>query len=68
VEELLAECGIPVDHSRSFGDVVVAQKRDIAATRRFFTRALGHGLSPTEVITDRAAVYPPVLDELTLAI
>ena len=49
-------------------DVVVAQKRDIAATRRFFTRALGHGLSPIEVITDKAAVYPPVLDELTLAI
>ena len=34
-------------------------------TRRFFTRALEHGPSPTEVITDKAAVYPPVLEELT---
>src|SRR2546423_7127908 len=29
-------------------DVVVSQKRDLAATRRFFTRALEHGPSPTE--------------------
>lgn len=33
-------------------------------TRRFFTRALEHGPSPTEVTTDRAAAYPRVLDEL----
>ena len=45
-------------------DVLVSPKRDIAATRRFFTRALEHGPSPTEVITDKAAVYPPVLDEI----
>jgi transposase-like protein len=45
-------------------DVLVSEKRDMAATRRFFTRALEHGPSPTEVITDKAAVYPPVLDEL----
>jgi transposase-like protein len=45
-------------------DVLVSQKRDMAATRRFFTRALEHGPSPTEVITDKAAVYPPVLDEI----
>jgi len=42
----------------------VSGKRDIAATRRFFTRALEHGPSPTEVITDKAAVYSPVLEEL----
>ncbi len=46
-------------------DVLVSKKRDMAATRRFFTRALEHGPSPTEIITDKAAVYPPVLDELT---
>jgi IS6 family transposase len=45
-------------------DVLVSPKRDIAATRRFFTRALEHGPSPTEVITDKAAVYPPVLEEI----
>jgi IS6 family transposase len=45
-------------------DVLVAEKRDMAATRRFFTRALAHGPSPTEVTTDRAPAYPRVLDEL----
>lgn len=45
-------------------DVLVAQKRDMAATRRFFTRALEHGPSPAEVTTDRAPAYPRVLDEL----
>jgi transposase-like protein len=45
-------------------DVLVSEKRDLAATRRFFTRALEHGPGPTEVSTDRAPVYPRVLDEL----
>jgi transposase, IS6 family len=45
-------------------DVLVAEKRDMAATRRFFTRTLAHGPSPTEVTTDRAPAYPRVLDEL----
>jgi hypothetical protein len=45
-------------------DVLVSEKRDLAATRRFFTRALEHGPRLGEVITDKAAVYPPVLDEL----
>jgi IS6 family transposase len=45
-------------------DVLVSEKRDIAATRRFFTRALKHSPSPTEVTTDRAPAYPRVLDEL----
>jgi IS6 family transposase len=45
-------------------DVFVSEKRDLAATRRFFTRALEHGPSPIEVTTDRAAAYPRVLDEL----
>jgi transposase-like protein len=34
-------------------DVLVAEKRDLAATRRFFTQALDHGPRPTEVNTDR---------------
>jgi transposase-like protein len=45
-------------------DVLVSQKRDLAATRQFFTRALQHGPSPIEVTTDHAAAYPRVLDEL----
>src|ERR671916_1324509 len=48
-------------------DVMVSQKRDLAATRRFVTRALDHGSSPIEVTTDRAAAYPRVLDELAPA-
>jgi transposase-like protein len=53
-----------IDQFRQVIDVLVSQKRDMAATRGFFTRALEHGSSPTEVITDQAAVYPPVLEEL----
>src|SRR5581483_11973857 len=45
-------------------DVLASQKRDLAATRRFFTRALEHGTRPSEVSTDRAPAYPRVLDEL----
>ena len=45
-------------------DVMVSEKRDLAATRRFFTRALKHGPRPAEVSTDRAPAYPRVLDEL----
>ena len=45
-------------------DVLVSEKRDLAATRRFFVRALNHGPRPAEVSTDRAPAYPRVLDEL----
>jgi hypothetical protein len=48
-------------------DVLVAEKRDMAATRRFFARALEHGPSPIEVTTDHAPAYPRVLDELVPA-
>ena len=48
-------------------DVLVSEKRDMATTHRFFTRALEHGPPPTEVTTDRAAAYPRVLDELVPA-
>ena len=44
--------------------MLVTETRDLAATRRFFTRALEHGPSPIEVTTDHAAAYPRVLDEL----
>jgi len=45
-------------------DVLVSPKRDLAATRRFFTRALEHSPRPAEVNTDRASTYLRVLDEL----
>jgi transposase-like protein len=38
-------------------DVLVSEKRDLAATRRFFTGALEHGIRPSEVTTDRAPAY-----------
>jgi transposase, IS6 family len=45
-------------------DVLVSPKRDLAATRRFFTRALEHSPRPAEVNTDRAPTYLRILDEL----
>ena len=45
-------------------DVLVSQKRDLAATRQFLTHALQHGPRPAEVNTDRAPAYPRVLDEM----
>ena len=56
-----------IDQFGQMIDVLVTQKRDLAATRRFFTRALQQGPSPAEVTTDRAAAYPRVLDELVPA-
>jgi transposase, IS6 family len=45
-------------------DVLVSEKRDLAATRHFFTCALNDGSRPVEVSTDRAPAYSRVLDEL----
>src|SRR6266851_225941 len=45
-------------------DVLLSARRDVAAARHFFTRALRAGTIPVEVSTDRADVYPRVLDEL----
>jgi transposase, IS6 family len=44
--------------------VLVSPKRDLAATRRFFIRALVHGPCPTKVTIDRAPAYPRVIEEL----
>ncbi len=38
--------------------MLVSEKRDLAATRRFFSRALRNGTHPTEVTTDRACTVP----------
>ena len=54
-----------IDQFGQIIDVLVSEKRDLAATRRFFTGALNAtAVTPVEVITDKAAVYPRVLDEL----
>ncbi len=42
-------------------------RRDLSAARAFFHRALATGVVPVEVTTDRAPVYPRVLDELVPA-
>jgi transposase, IS6 family len=46
-------------------DVFVSAHRDAKAARRFFERAIGTTrVTPVEVVTDRAATYPMVLEEL----
>jgi len=47
--------------------VLATEKRDAAAARRFFTRALRQVPRPVEVTTDKAAAYLRVLDELVPA-
>jgi len=54
-----------VDQFGQVIDVLVSPRRDAAAARRFFERALGATkITPVEVITDQAATYPVVLEEL----
>jgi IS6 family transposase len=54
-----------VDQHGQVIDVLVSARRDAAAARRFFRRALTTlKVRPTEVVTDAAPVYPAVLDEL----
>ena len=45
--------------------MLVCVRRDAAAARRFFCRALATlKVRPSEVVTDAAPVYPAVLDDL----
>ena len=54
-----------VDQFGQVIDVFVSPRRDTAAARRFFERAIGTTrVMPIEVTTDRAAAYPAVLDDL----
>jgi transposase-like protein len=48
-----------VDQHGQVIDVLVCERRDAAAARALFTRALRSGPAPVEVTTDRAPVYPP---------
>ena len=46
-------------------DVFVSPRRDAAAARRFFEQAISTTkVAPVEVVTDRAATYPTVLEDL----
>jgi transposase-like protein len=46
-------------------DVFVSPRRDAAAARRFFEQAIGTtSRAPVEVVTDKAAAYPAMLEEL----
>jgi IS6 family transposase len=56
-----------IDQHGQVIDVLLSARRDLAAARRFFIRALRAGTIPAEVTTDRALAYPRVLDELTPA-
>jgi IS6 family transposase len=53
-----------VDQHGQVIDVFVSVRRDGDAARVFFARALTHGSLPVEVTTDRAPVYPRVIDEV----
>ena len=54
-----------VDQHGQVIDVLVSARRDAAAARRFFERALATlKVVPAEVVTDAAPAYPAVLDEL----
>ncbi|WP_426514872.1 IS6 family transposase [Dactylosporangium sp. McL0621] len=54
-----------VDQHGQVIDVLVSARRDADAARRFFRRALSTlKITLSEVVTDAAAVYPAVLDEL----
>src|SRR6185295_4694065 len=54
-----------IDQHGQVIDVLLSARRDAAAARRFFARALRTlKVTPSEVVTDAAPVYPAVLDEL----
>jgi transposase-like protein len=54
-----------VDQFGQVIDVYASSRRDSEAARRFFQQArTATGVTPSEVITDRAPTYPRVLDEL----
>jgi transposase-like protein len=57
-----------VDQYGQVIDVFVSSRRDTMAARRFFERAIGTtSVTPVEVVTDQAATYPTVLEELPTA-
>jgi IS6 family transposase len=57
--------GCAIDQFRQVIDVLVSPQRDATAAHRFFQRAIDMAkVTPAEVITDQAPVYPAVLEDL----
>lgn len=56
-----------VDQHGQVIDVMVSARRNAAAARALFTSALRHAAVPVEVTTDKAPVYPRVIDEIVPA-
>jgi IS6 family transposase len=56
-----------VDHYGQVIDVFVSPRRDTAAARRFFRRALSDHGEPAEVVTDKAPALRRAIDELAPA-
>ena len=54
-----------IDQDGQVIDALVSAHRDADAARRFFGRALATlKVTPSEVVTDAAAIYPAVIEEL----
>jgi IS6 family transposase len=53
-----------VDQHGQVIDVLLSTRRDAAAARAFFARALRARPAPVEVTTDRAPPYPRIIEEL----
>jgi transposase-like protein len=54
-----------IDQDGQVIDVLVSTRRDAATARRFFQRALTMlKVTPSEVVTDAAPIYPAVIEEL----
>jgi IS6 family transposase len=56
-----------VDQRGQVIDVLVSKRRDRNAALAFITRAVTFGPAPSEITTDRAPVYPRLIDELAPA-
>jgi transposase, IS6 family len=52
-----------VDQHGQVIDVLLANRRNADAAKAFFTLAMTLGAAPVEITTDRAPVYPRVIDE-----
>jgi IS6 family transposase len=60
-----ASCYRAIDQDGQVVDVYVSERRNAAAARAFFARAIAEaGVTPERVITDKAACYPPALRAL----
>jgi transposase-like protein len=69
-EELLAERGVEVDHvtvDRASSTSSSANAAMPVLHGHCFIRMLGHSPQPVEVSTDRAPVYPRMIDDLVPA-